>query len=150
MMMTGSTDNPLFMNGVVLPSNTMACNFKPIGSDSHWYAWKVSIDLDANNGQGAVTLYMKYDDLTTEWEAVPECQGVNAGLTPGSGDKYDPAMWNCVYMLNSGWGGFDNIVVRHFPGGLGQPSSSTSLRSPTSWSITPPLPLKPQPLQDCL
>ena len=118
MMMTGSTDNPLFMNGVVLPSNTMACNFKPIGSDSHWYAWKVSIDLDANNGQGAVTLYMKYDDLTTEWEAVPECQGVNAGLTPGSGDKYDPAKWNCVYMLNSGWGGFDNIVVRHFPGGL--------------------------------
>ena len=119
MMMTGvNPSNPLFMNGVVLPSNTMACNIQPIGSDSHWYAWKVSIDLDANNGQGAVTLYMKYDDLNAEWEAVPECQGVNAGLTPGSGDKYDPAMWHYIYMLNSGWGGFDNFVVRHFPGGL--------------------------------
>ena len=119
LMMTGvNPTNPLFMNGVVLPNNTITSNIQPIGQESHWYRWKVSIDLDANNGQGAVTLYMKYDDLTTEWEAVPECQGVNAGLTPGSGDKYDPAMWHYIYMLNSGWGGFDNFVVRHIPGGL--------------------------------
>ena len=75
MMMTGvNPDNPLFMNGVVLPSNTMACNIHPIGSDSHWYRWKVSIDLDANDGQGAVTLYMKYDNLDDEWEAVPNAK----------------------------------------------------------------------------
>lgn len=119
LMMTGvNPSNPLFMNGVVLPNNTITSNIQPIGSESHWYRWKVSIDLDANGGQGAVTLFMKYDDLNAEWEAVPECQGVNAGLTPGSGDKYDPAMWHYIYMLNSGWGGFDNFTIRHFPGGL--------------------------------
>ncbi|MBQ6307518.1 MAG: T9SS type A sorting domain-containing protein [Bacteroidales bacterium] len=119
LMMTGvNPSNPLFMNGVVLPNNTITSNIQPIGAESHWYRWKVSIDLDANDGQGAVTLFMKYDDLNAEWEAVPECQGVNAGLTPGSGDKYDPAMWHYIYMLNSGWGGFDNFTIRHFPGGL--------------------------------
>ena len=119
LMMTGvNPSNPLFMNGVVLPNNTITSNIQPIGAESHWYRWKVSIDLDANNGAGAVTLYMKYDDLNAEWEAVPECQGVNAGLTPGSGDKFDPAMWHYIYMLNSGWGGFDNFTVRHIPPGL--------------------------------
>ena len=119
LMMTGvNPSNPLFMNGVVLPNNTITSNIQPIGEESHWYRWKVSIDLDANNGQGAVTLYMKYDDMNAEWEAVPECQGVNAGLTPGSGDKFDPAMWHYIFMLNSGWGGFDNFTVRHIPPGL--------------------------------
>lgn len=119
MMMTGvNPSNPAFMNGVVLPNNTIASNIQPIGEEWHWYRWKISIDLDANNGAGAVTLYMIYDDPNGEWEAVPECQGVNAGLTPGSGDKFDPAMWHHIFMLNSGFGGFDNFTVRHFPGGL--------------------------------
>ncbi len=115
MMMTGvNPDNPNFMNGVVLPNNVITSNIQPIGGEWHWYRWKISIDIDANT----VTLFMKYDDLDAEWEAVPECQGVYAGLTPGSGDKYDPAMWNYIFMLNSGFGGFDNFTVRHFPGGL--------------------------------
>ena len=119
MMMTGiAPDRPWFKNGVVLPSNTFACEIQPDGDSQHWYRWKISIDLDANDGTGAVTLYMIYDDPNGEWEAVPECQGVNAGLTPGSGDKYDPAMWHHIFMLNSGFGGFDNFTVRHFPGGL--------------------------------
>ena len=119
MMMTGVRESdPLFMNGVVLPNNVITTNIQPIGENWHWYRWKLSIDLDANNGAGAVTLYMVYDDPNAEWEAVPECQGVNAGLTPGSGDKFDPATWNHIFMLNSGFGGFDNFTVRHFPGGL--------------------------------
>ena len=61
LMMTGvNPSNPLFMNGVVLPNNTITSNIQPIGQESHWYRWKVSIDLDANDGQGAVTLFMKY------------------------------------------------------------------------------------------
>ena len=119
LMMTGvNPSNPLFMNGVVLPNNTITSNIQPIGEEKHWYRWKISIDLDANDGAGAVTLFMKYDNLDDEWEAVPECQGINAGLTPGSGDKFDPAMWHHIFMLNSGWGGFDNFTVRHIPGGL--------------------------------
>ena len=119
LMMTGvNPSNPLFMNGVVLPNNVITSNIQPIGEEWHWYRWKISIDLDANEGAGAVTLYMIYDDPNGEWEAVPECQGVNAGLTPGSGDKFDPAMWHHIFMLNSGHGGFDNFTVRHFPGGL--------------------------------
>ena len=111
----GYTD---FITGVVLPDNTVACDINPPYPDNTWFRWKVSIDLDANNGEGAVTLYAKYDPVNGEWETVPECQGVNAGLTPGSGDKKDPATWDKIFMLNSGWCGFDNLVIRYIPGGL--------------------------------
>jgi len=119
MLTTGiNEDNPAaFLNGVVLPNNTLAADFD-FEPHQHWYRWKVSIDLDANNGSGAVTLYMMRDVPNGEFEPVPECQGVEIGLTPGSGDKFDPAMWNGIFMLNSGYGGFDNFTVRHIPGGL--------------------------------
>ena len=119
MLLTGSHEtDPYFQCGVVLPGNTMACDFEPLCPEKEWARWKISIDLDANDGSGAVTLYVMNDVPNGEWETVPECQGVNAGLTPGSGDKFDPATWHYIYMLNSGWGGFDNLAVRHFPGGL--------------------------------
>ncbi|MBR5912574.1 MAG: T9SS type A sorting domain-containing protein [Bacteroidales bacterium] len=118
MLTTGVNEtNANFKNGVVLPNNTFASTFT-FEPHQHWYRWKVSIDLDANNGAGAVTLYMIRDLPGGEWEPVPECQGINIGLTPGSGDKFDPAMWNGIFMLNSGYGGFDNFTVRHTPGGL--------------------------------
>ena len=110
--------DPYFKCGVVLPNNTMACEFQPGTEMDCWYRWKISVDLDANGGAGAVTLYTMSDPESGEWEPVPECQGVNAGLTPGSGDKLDPATWNGAFMLNSGMGGFDNLNVRHMPGGL--------------------------------
>ncbi len=106
-----------FLNGVVLPNNTMAFDFD-FEPHQHWYRWKISIDLDANNGAGAVTLYMMRDVPNGEFEPVPECQGLPIGLTPGSGDKNDPAMWNGIFMLNSGYAGFDNFTIRHTPGGL--------------------------------
>ena len=118
MLTTGSNTDPDFLTGVVLPANTMAGNFHPAINENDWYRCKVSIDLDANGGSGAVTLFVMYDVPGGEFEAVPEIQGVNAGLTPGSGDKNDPAMWDKIYMLNSGFGGFDNFAVRYIPGGL--------------------------------
>lgn len=115
MLTTGNApDDTDFITGVVLPDNTVACDFNPTVPDNTWIRWKVSIDIDAN----AVTLYAMYDVPNGEWEAVPECQGVNAGLTPGSGDQKDPAMWDKIFMLNSGWCGFDNLVIRYTPGGL--------------------------------
>ena len=115
MLTTGNApDDTDFITGVVLPDNTVACDFNPTVPDNTWIRWKVSIDIDAN----AVTLYAMYDVPNGEWEAVPECQGVNAGLTPGSGDQKDPALWDKIFMLNSGWCGFDNLVIRYTPGGL--------------------------------
>ena len=119
MLSTGyRPSDPYFQYGPVLPNNTMACNIQPATTMDCWFRWKISIDLDANNGAGAVTLYRMDDPNNGEWEPVPECQGVNAGLTPGSGDKFDPAMWNSMFMLNNGMGGFDNFNVRHMAGGL--------------------------------
>ena len=115
MLTTGNApDDTDFITGVILPNNTVACDINPAISDNTWIRWKVSIDIDAN----AVTLYAMYDVPNGEWEAIPECQGVNAGLTPGSGDKNDPATWNKIFMLNSGWCGFDNLAIRYIPGGL--------------------------------
>ena len=107
-----------FITGVVLPSNNVVCDLAPAVPDNTWIRWKVSIDLDANDGAGAVTLFAKYQLPSDEWESVPECQGINAGLTPGSGDKNDPAKWDKIFMLNSGWCGFDNLAIRYIPGGL--------------------------------
>ena len=119
MLTTGiNEDQPdLFVNGIVLPNNTLAFDFD-FAPHTHWYRWKISIDLDANDGGGAVTLYMMRDVPGGDYEPVPECQGLPIGLTPGSGDKFDPAMWNGIFMLNSGYGGFDNFTIRHTPGGL--------------------------------
>ena len=118
MLTTGPTTDSDFLNGVVLPSNTLVGDFDPSVPEGEWYRCKVSIDLDVNEGAGAVTLFVMYDLPGNDWEAVPDCQGVNAGLTPGSGDKYDPAKWDKIFMLNSGMAGFDNFTIRHFPGGL--------------------------------
>ena len=119
MLTTGNApDDSDFITGVILPANTVACDLDPAYADNSWIRWKVSMDLDANDGAGAVTLFVKYEDFNGEWEAIPECQGVNMGLTPGSGDKKDPAKWDKIFMLNSGWCGFDNFVIRYTPGGL--------------------------------
>ena len=117
MLTTNTGTDPRFFNGVVLPNNKLASDIE-FDPSHQWYRWKISMDLDANNGAGAVTLYMKRDVLHGEFEPVPDCQGINMGLTPGSGDKFDPAMWDKIFMLNSGWGGFDNFTVRHTPGGM--------------------------------
>ena len=114
---TGIDPRPSFVNGIVLPDNTMPVDFdydNPYGS---WTRWKIMIDLEANGGQGAVSLFADHG-CTGEFEPIPEIQGLNAGLTPGSGDRFDPAMWDGVFFLSSSHGGFDNIMVRHTPAGL--------------------------------
>ena len=114
---TGVDPRPSFVTGIVLPNNQIAASFEYGTSDSGWVRWKIMIDLEANGGQGAVTLFADYS-CSGEFEPVPEVQGINAGLTPGSGDRFDPAAWDGVFFLSSSHGGFDNIVVRHTPAGL--------------------------------
>ena len=114
---TGQDPRPSFVNGIVLPDNTMPVDYDYDNPYGTWTRWKIMIDLEANGGQGSVTLFADHG-CTGEFEPVPEIQGINAGLTPGSGDRFDPAMWDGMFFLSSSHGGFDNIVVRHTPAGL--------------------------------
>ena len=114
---TGQDPRPSFVNGIVLPDNTMPVDFDYDNAYGSWTRWKIMIDLEANGGAGSVSLFADHG-CTGEFEPIPEIQGLNAGLTPGSGDRFDPAMWDGVFFLSSSHGGFDNITVRHTPAGL--------------------------------
>ena len=114
---TGVDPRPSFVTGIVLPNNEIAASFEYDTPEAAWTRWKIMIDLESNNGAGAVSLFADHG-CTGEFEPVPEIQGLNAGLTPGSGDRFDPAMWDGVFFLSSSHGGFDNITVRHTPAGL--------------------------------
>ena len=110
-----STD-PKFANGIVLPNNTMPVEFDYDASVG-WTRWRIMIDLEANNGAGSVTLFADHG-CTGDFQPIPEIQGLNAGLTPGSGDRFDPAMWDGIFFLNSSKAAYDNLLVRHIPAGL--------------------------------
>ena len=110
-----STD-PKFANGIVLPDNTMPVKFSYDASVG-WIRWKIMIDLEANDGAGSVTLFADFG-CTGEFQPIPEIQGLNAGLTPGSGDRFDPAKWDGIFFLNSSKAAYDNLLVRHIPAGL--------------------------------
>ena len=114
---TGVDPRPSFVTGIVLPNNEIAASFNYDTPETAWTRWKIMIDLEANERQGSVTLFADHG-CTGEFEPVPEVQGINAGLTPGSGDRFDPAMWDGMFFLSSSHGGFDNVVVRHIPAGL--------------------------------
>lgn len=114
---TGESTQEKYVNGIVLPNNTLPVDFDYPTPSTSWTRWKIMIDLEANGGAGSVTLFADHD-CTGEYEPIPEIQGINAGLTPGSGDRFDPAMWDGVFFLSSSHGGFDNITVTHTPAGL--------------------------------
>jgi len=115
---TTTANNPgdaRFINGIVLPNNTLAVDYDY--EYSGWIRWKMMIDLEANNGTGSISMFVD-PTCTGDFQPVPEIQGINAGLTPGSGDRFDPAMWDGIFFLNSSKAGFDDIVVRTIPAGL--------------------------------
>lgn len=112
---TGVDARPMFFNGIVLPDNTVPVDFDY--DYTGWTRWKIMIDLEANDKAGSVTLFADHGCLG-EFQPIPEIQGINAGLTPGSGDCKDPAMWDGIFFLNSSKAGYDNLLVRHIPAGL--------------------------------
>jgi len=80
-------------------------------NNTGWCRYKMALDFTANAGKGAVSL--SYDPgVTGVWLAITEIQGVNLGLTPGSGDKMDRTVWDGVFFQASGGtASFDNILV---------------------------------------
>lgn len=81
-------------------------------NNAGWCRYKMVLDFSANDGAGAIAL--SYDPgITGEWVAISEIQGVNMGLTPGSGDKLDRSVWDGIFFKASGsTAGFDNITIR--------------------------------------
>ncbi len=78
-----------------------------------WCRFRMLIDFSANDGEGAVSLFYIPGALGDEWIAVSEIQGVNMGMTPGSGDKQDYEVWDGIFFHSQGGiGAFDNIMVR--------------------------------------
>lgn len=77
-----------------------------------WARLRLTLDLDANNGEGAVTMEMKQDlESGNDWQPISEVQGLNMQLTPGSGDKNDPEVWDAIsFQVQGATGGFDNLL----------------------------------------
>lgn len=101
--------NPDASHKIVLP-NGDEVNYTP--TSSGWARYKMVLDFTANDGEGAVALF--YDpDFAGDWIAITEVQGLNMGLTEGSGDKLDRTVWDGVFFSGSGGtAGYDNILVR--------------------------------------
>ena len=103
-------------NKVVLPNDEAVVFANPNGG---WVRYKMILDFTANDGEGAIALFWN-PGLEGDWLAIPEVQGVNMGLTPGSGDKRDRTVWDGIFIRAAGsLAGFDNILVRE-PENTGQ------------------------------
>jgi len=104
-----SSVNPAKNNKLILPDGTQI----PYTADNKgWCRYKLVLDFTANDGAGAVSLF--YDKgITGDWIAITELQGINMGLTPGSGDKFDRTVWDGIFFHAQGATAcFDNLLVR--------------------------------------
>ena len=82
-----------------------------------WLRYRMLLNLGANGGSGQAALFVKTQPFGDDWIAVSEVQGVDLGLTPGSGDKNDPETWDGLYLhAQGGTAFFDNILIRKSEG----------------------------------
>lgn len=125
-------------NKVVLPNGESVIF---TANNEGWCNYKLVLDFMANDEEGAVALF--YDpDLSGEWVAISEVQGVNMGMTPGSGDKRDRSVWDGVFFHSQGGtGGFDNIIVRQ-PENNGQLQFIEFTAIPNKLTTDPPFELE--------
>lgn len=95
-------------NKVVLPDGSEVVF---TAENEGWCRYKMVLDFTAYDGEGAIAL--SYDPgISGEWIAIAEIQGVNLGLTPGSGDKKDRTVWDGVFsQASGGTAGYDNILI---------------------------------------
>ncbi len=99
----GNGDRVELPNGTVVDFTT--------DDNSGWVRYKVILDFTANDGAGSVALFID-PGMTGDYTPVNEVQGVNMGLTEGSGDLQDRTVWDGVFMHSQGMtGAFDNITI---------------------------------------
>lgn len=83
----------------------------PYETSGGWFRYKFFIDLDANDGEGSITLFIK--EMDGDFVPVTEVSDLNLGMTPGSGTSSDPATWSKIFLhATGGTSGFDNLVIR--------------------------------------
>lgn len=83
----------------------------PYEEPYNWFTYKFFIDLDANDGEGSISLFIK--EIGGSFAPIEEVSGVNLGMTPGSGTNTDPAMWSEVFLHGTGGtSGFENMVIK--------------------------------------
>lgn len=101
-----------------LTSGSNATNFTPppTGDDYQFVRYRLLLDLSANDGEGKAALFYKGGNFSGDWLAVPELQGLDLGLTPGSGDFLDPATWDAFSFHAQGSQSIlDNLIFRTEP-----------------------------------
>lgn len=102
-----ATQNP-DTNKIVLPNGNSVIF---TADNSGWCRYKMVLDFTANDGEGAVALSYKIGTIG-DWIAIPEVQGLNMGLSPGSGDKMDRTVWDGIFFHGQGGtASYDNILI---------------------------------------
>ncbi|MEO8148496.1 MAG: peptide-N-glycosidase F-related protein [Bacteroidia bacterium] len=75
-----------------------------------WNHYSFFLDLDANGGAGSISLSAKKPG--GNYVNIQQVQNLNLGLTPGSGDRKDPAMWTKLFLQALGsYSAFDNVII---------------------------------------
>ncbi|MCK5776484.1 MAG: T9SS type A sorting domain-containing protein [Bacteroidales bacterium] len=98
------------INSFYLPDGSTFEYTYPLENISGWHRYKIFIDLDANDGAGSITMFVA--EMEGDFVAVSEISDLNLGMTPGSGDSSDPAMWTKIFLHGTGGtSGFDNLII---------------------------------------
>ena len=98
------------INSFYMPDGSTIEYTFPLENISGWHRYKIFIDLDANDGAGSVTMFVA--EMEGDFVAVAEISDLVLGMTPGSGDSNDPAMWSKIFLHGTGGTtGFDNLII---------------------------------------
>ncbi len=99
-------------NVFVLPDGSyVPLNINNDSLSTYWYIYKLTLDFDANSGAGSISLSYKQNGVGN-WVSCSSVSSLNLGLTPGSGDKFDPAMWTKLFIHGTNHSCIDNIILR--------------------------------------
>lgn len=99
-------------NVFVLPDGSyVPLNINNDSLSTYWYIYKLTLDFDANDGQGSVSLAYQQNG-EGNWVGCSSVANLNLGLTPGSGDRNDPAMWTKMLIHGTNMSCIDNVFLR--------------------------------------